>query len=147
LGTSQGILILDDTGFLKKGKHSAGVARQYSGTAGRIENCQIGVFLGWATDKGHTLIDRELYLPQEWTNDQLRCKLAHIPADRPFYTKLELAQQMLERAFTNGLKPTWVVADAAYVVAATKTQSIYQGLHKMPAQEILLFCNPVTGQR
>jgi SRSO17 transposase len=151
--------MLDDTGFLKKGKHSAGVARQYSGTAGRIENCQIGVFLGWATDKGHTLIDRELYLPQEWINDQLRCKLAHIPADRPFYTKLELGQQMLERALAKGFKPTWVVADAAYgtsyslrkfledrqqayVVAVPKNQSICQGLRKMPAQDLLPLLKP-----
>jgi SRSO17 transposase len=159
LGISEGILILDDTGFLKKGKHSAGVARQYSGTAGRIDNCQIGVFLGWATDEGHTLIDRELYLPQEWTNDEPRCKLAHIPQGRPFYTKLELGQQMLERAFNRGFKATWVVADAAYgasyplrkfledhhqpyVVAVPKTQSICRGWHKMPAQEVLSLLKP-----
>src|SRR5215831_14976309 len=73
LGTPQGVMVIDETGFLKKGRHSAGVARQYSGTAGRIENCQIGVFLAYATSLGHTLLDRELYLPKEWTEDRERC--------------------------------------------------------------------------
>lgn len=79
---------MDETGFLKKGKHSTGVSCQYSGTAGRIENCQIGVFLGWATGKGHTLIDRELYLPQAWIEDETRRRTAHIPEGRSFYTKI-----------------------------------------------------------
>jgi SRSO17 transposase len=74
LGDPEAVLVLDETGFLKKGRHSAGVARQYSGTAGKVENCQIGVFLGYAGQLGHTLLDRELYLPQEWTTDRARCR-------------------------------------------------------------------------
>jgi SRSO17 transposase len=76
LGEPEGVLIVDDTGFLKKGVKSAGVARQYSGTAGRIENCQIGVFLSYRSGKGHALIDRRLYLPQAWTDDRDRCRAA-----------------------------------------------------------------------
>ena len=114
LGFEEGVLIVDETGFLKKGKKSAGVARQYSGTAGRIDNCQIGVFLAWATNEGHTLFDRELYLPQEWIKDRIRCKEAYIPEERMFSTKIDLAQQMIERALKKGFKPSWVVADEVY---------------------------------
>ena len=84
LGDAAAVLVLDETGFLKKGRHSAGVARQYSGTAGRIENCQIGVFVGYASRHGHPLLDRELYRPAEWTNDRARGQQAGIPADRGF---------------------------------------------------------------
>jgi SRSO17 transposase len=87
LGDPDGVLILDETGFLKKGTKSAGVQRQYSGTAGRIENCQIGVFLGYASRYGHALIDRGLYLPQTWTDDRPRCRNAGIPDDVAFATK------------------------------------------------------------
>ena len=83
LGDPQAVLVLDETGFLKKGQQSAGVARQYSGTAGRVENCQIGVFVTYASPQGHVLLDRALYLPQEWTNDRARCERAGIPAERP----------------------------------------------------------------
>src|SRR2546426_10487413 len=79
LGEADGILVVDETGFLKKGKKSAGVARQYSGTAGRRENCQIGVFLLYASTKGAAFIDRALYLPQAWTADRVRCREAGIP--------------------------------------------------------------------
>jgi SRSO17 transposase len=106
--------VIDETGFLKKGTHSAGVARQYSGTAGRIENCQIGVFLAYASNLGHTLIDRELYLPEEWTNDRDRCRRAGIPDQQPFATKPVLARQMLERAFEAGLSLQWVTGDCVY---------------------------------
>src|SRR5438132_12117921 len=92
----QGVLIVDETGFVKKGTKSAGVARQYSGTAGRIENCQIGVFLTYATRAGRTFLDRELYLPKAWTEDRDRCAAAGIPADVGFATKPELAMTMLE---------------------------------------------------
>ena len=85
-GDPSGVLVLDETGFLKKGSHSAGVARQYSGTAGRIENCQIGVFLGYAGPKGHALIDRRLYLPKEWAEDTERRKAAGIPDGVTFAT-------------------------------------------------------------
>jgi SRSO17 transposase len=87
LGDPEAVLVLDETGFLKKGRHSAGVARQYSGTAGKVDTCQIGVFLGYASPLGHALVDRELYLPQDWTADRARCQHARIPADRHFATK------------------------------------------------------------
>lgn len=83
LGCAEGVLILDDTGFVKKGTTSAGVQRQYSGTAGRTEKCQIGVFAAYATTRGHALIDRELYLPKSWTGDQERCRAARIPEPSP----------------------------------------------------------------
>jgi len=114
LGAPQAVLVVDETGFLKKGQHSAGVARQYSGTAGRVENCQMGVFLTYAGPQGHVMLDRELYLPQEWTNDAARCKGAGIPAERLFATKPQLAQQMLKRAFDHGVPAAWVTGDSVY---------------------------------
>jgi SRSO17 transposase len=106
--------VIDETGFLKKGTHSAGVARQYSGTAGRIENCQMGVFLAYASAQGHTLLDRELYLPKEWTADRDRCRRAGIPADRAFATKPALAQQLLARTFDASVRLAWVTGDCVY---------------------------------
>jgi SRSO17 transposase len=113
----RGTLVLDETGFLKKGVHSAGVARQYSGTAGRIENCQIGVFLSLlAPDGTRTLLDRELYLPEEWTSDPERCRKAHIPAYRIQHhqTKGALGLWMLKRAWMAGIRPAWVTGDEVY---------------------------------
>ena len=110
----QGVLILDETGFLKKGTRSAGVARQYSGTAGRIENCQIGVFLAYASPHGRALIDRELYLPKEWTADRERCRAAGIPDQEQFATKPVRARRMLERALAADVPFGWVTADEAY---------------------------------
>jgi len=114
LGDSQGVLIIDETGFLKKGNKSAGVSRQYSGTAGRIENSQIGVFLAYRSDRGHALVDRELYLPKCWTEDRQRSGEAGIPEDTKFATKPVLARQMLRRAFDAGLDASWVTADEVY---------------------------------
>lgn len=114
LGDADGVLVLDETGFLKKGTKSAGVARMYSGTAGRIENCQIGVFLAYATAKGHTLIDRELYLPQAWIDDRERCREAHVPDEVDFATKPQLARGMLQRAMVAQVPAKWVVADEVY---------------------------------
>ncbi len=114
LGEAGGILVVDETGFLKKGKKSAGVARQYSGTAGRRENSQIGVFLLYASSKGAAFIDRALYLPEEWTSDRVRCREAGIPDEVEFATKGELAQQMLARAFAAGVPADWVVGDTVY---------------------------------
>jgi len=108
------VLVVDETGFLKKGEHSAGVARQYSGTAGKVENCQIGVFLGYASRLGHTLLDRELYLPKAWTDNRERCRQAGIPDERGFATKPQLAQQMLTRALDAGVPATWVTGDSVY---------------------------------
>jgi SRSO17 transposase len=118
LGRPDGVLIVDDTGFLKKGTRSAGVQRQYSGTAGRIENCQIGVFLAYASKLGHALIDRELYLPETWLADRdqggSRCRQAGIPEEVEFATKPRQAMAMLQRAFDAGVPFAWVTADEAY---------------------------------
>jgi SRSO17 transposase len=114
LGSLDAVLVVDETGFPKKGRHSAGVARQYSGTLGKIDNCQVGVFLGYASQLGHTLLDRELYVPQEWMNDRERCRQAGIPEARRFATKPQLAQQMLARAFAAGVPAPWVTGDSVY---------------------------------
>lgn len=108
------ILILDETGFLKKGAKSAGVQRQYTGTAGKRENCQIGVFVTYATPQAHVLVDRELYLPQSWTGDPARCREAGIPEEQAFATKPELARAMLERVYAAGLPAAWVTGDTVY---------------------------------
>lgn len=109
-----GMLVIDETGFLKKGKKSVGVQRQYSGTAGRIENCQIGVFLTYASQGEHTLVDRELYVPKSWTQDPERCRAAHVPAEVVFTTKPELAARMLWRTLDAGLTALWVTGDTVY---------------------------------
>jgi SRSO17 transposase len=114
LGDPAGVLIVDETGFLKKGTKSCGVARQYSGTAGRIENSQVGVFLAYAGAKGQALIDRALYLPKEWTGDRTRCRAAGVPKAVTFATKIVLAQRMIERAVAAGVAARWVTADAVY---------------------------------
>jgi SRSO17 transposase len=114
LGEADGILAVDETGFVKKGKKSAGVARQYSGTAGRRENSQVGVFLLYSSAKGYAFIDRALYLPEEWTADRVRCREAGIPDTVGFATKGELAQQMLARAFAAGVPADWVVGETVY---------------------------------
>jgi SRSO17 transposase len=114
LGKDDGVLIIDDTGFIKKGITSAGVQRQYSGTAGRTENCQIGVFAAYSTACGRALVDRELYLPKSWTEDRERCRTAKFPDEREFATKGELARRMVLRALASPLPITWVTADAAY---------------------------------
>jgi SRSO17 transposase len=114
LGDPGAVLVVDDTGFLKKGTKSAGVQRQYSGTAGRIENCQIGVFLGYASPAGRTLLDRELYLPQSWAEDRTRCREAGVPENVGFATKPDLAIGMLTRAFAAEVPAAWVTADEAY---------------------------------
>lgn len=109
-----GVLVIDETGFLKKGRKSVGVQRQYSGTAGRIENCQIGVFMALAGSKGRALVDRELYLPESWLQDRARCDEAGVPEDVTFATKPQLARKMLKRAFEAGCKPSYVLADEVY---------------------------------
>jgi SRSO17 transposase len=114
LGDADGVLVLDETGFVKKGTKSVGVQRQYSGTAGRIENCQIGVFLGYAGRHGHALIDRALYLPEVWANDPERRGAAGVPEATLFATKPQLGRQMLERAFAAGVPCRWVTGDSVY---------------------------------
>lgn len=117
LGAPGGVLVLDDTGFAKKGVHSAGVGRQYSGTLGRVDNCQVGVFLGYASAHGHTLVDRRLYLTEGWLADPAKrsSPRAAVPPEVGFRTKLELASEMLTDAIERGCLPVgWVTADAAY---------------------------------
>ncbi len=114
LGAPGGVLVVDETGFLKKGDKSAGVQPQYSGAAGRTANAQIGVFLTYATPQGHTFLDRALYLPASWTDDRARCRAAGIPDEVAFATKPALAQAMLERALGAGVPAAWVTADSVY---------------------------------
>ena len=114
LSSAKAVLIVDETGFLKKGSHSAGVKRQYSGTAGRIENSQVGVFLCYGSDKGAALVDRELYIPQEWAADRERRSEAGIPETVEFATKPELARRMIGRALDSGAPAAWVAADEVY---------------------------------
>lgn len=109
-----GVLIGDETGFLKKGRKSCGVADQYTETAGPTVNCQVGVFLAYASAAGTAFIDRALYLPRDWTDDRARRTEAGIPEETAFATKIELAQRMLARAFDAGVLARWVVADAFY---------------------------------
>ena len=113
-----GVLVVDETGFLKKGEKSVGVARQYTGTAGRIENAQVGVFLAYASEKGAAFVDRALYLPrEEWADDPLRREEAGVPDEVRFATKGELAKEMLGRAFEAKVPARWVVADTVYGTA------------------------------
>jgi SRSO17 transposase len=114
LGDARAVLVPDETGFVKKGRRSAGVQRQYSGTAGRVENCQLGVFLAYASPRGRALIDRELYLPKSWTEDPDRCTEAGVPSEIGFATKPEQARAMIARAIAAGVPFGWVSADEAY---------------------------------
>ncbi|MFP4005068.1 MAG: IS701 family transposase [Alphaproteobacteria bacterium] len=114
LGDPDGVLVVDETGFVKKGAHSVGVARQYSGTAGRIENCQVGVFLAYASRFGQTLIDRRLYLPKDWAEDPARRHKAQVPAAVPFASKPEIARELIATALDAQVPCAWVLADALY---------------------------------
>lgn len=161
----RGVLIADETGFVKKGTKSAGVARQYSGTAGRIENSQVGVFLAYASDRGRALIDRELYLPKEWIADRDRCAAAGIPDDVGFATKPELAQVMVERALAARIPFAWFTADEAYgqvgrlrlwleendiahVLAVAKSQMVISmDLRQRRARAVIADVEPTAWQR
>lgn len=156
-------LVIDETGFLKQGTHSAGVQRQYSGTAGRVENCQIGVFLGYASAHGHSLIDRELYLPKEWLDDPERCDRAGIPTETVFQTKPQLAEVMLRRAFDHGIQARWVVGDAVYgdnrglrgfleareqgyVLAVSGKEYVWQGMSQIAIRDLITHHLPPPAQ-
>jgi SRSO17 transposase len=148
-----GVLVIDETGFLKKGSKSAGVARQYSGTAGRRENQQIGVFLLYASARGAAFIDRALYLPDEWLGDATRRKEAHIPEPVGFATKGELARELLARAFAAGVPARWVVGDTvysgdevrrwlegqgrSYVLAVPSTHGIWTRAHQVAVERLV----------
>ena len=154
LQTREGVLIVDETGFIKKGLHSAGVQRQYSGTAGRIENSQIGVFLCYAGAGGSAFIDRELYLPRSWSEDRARCEAAGIAASVEFATKPQIARRMLERALDAGVPCAWVTGDEVYggdrdlrmwlesrkqafVLAVAKNEPLWwQGMRYVSAEKI-----------
>jgi SRSO17 transposase len=164
LGDPGGVLVVDETGFLKKGTKSAGVKRQYSGTAGRIENCQVGVFLAYASRHGHALIDRELYLPQSWTDDRPRCRQAGIGDSVEFHTKPQLARRMLARALDAGVPTAWVTADEVYggdgrlrrwleehdvahVLAVNRNQSLVSGLFRFERADRLAARIPAGAWR
>jgi SRSO17 transposase len=114
LGDPQAVLVVDETGFLKKAITSVGVQRQCSGTAGRVDNCQLGVFLAYASPRGRAFIDRELYLPKAWTNDRGRCRAARVPEQVGFRTKPQLARVLVQRALDAGVPASWVTADEVY---------------------------------
>jgi SRSO17 transposase len=116
LGAEDAVLVIDETGFLKQGKASCGVARQYTGSAGKITNCQIGVFAAYVSRHGHAFIDRALYLPKAWANDPARLVATHVPTDTTFATKPALAVQMINRAIAANVPFSWVAADSVYGV-------------------------------
>ena len=117
LGDENAVLVLDETGFLEQGRASCGVGRQYTGSAGKITNCQIGVFAVYASRHGHAFIDRALYLPKRWTDDPARMAATHVPPEIDFATKPALALGMIERAITAGVPFAWVAADSVYGVS------------------------------
>lgn len=133
LADEQAVLIVDETGFIKKGTQSAGVKRQYSGIAGRIENCQIGVFLAYASRHGHAFLDRALYLPEEWTDDRERSRRAGVPDDVEFATKPNQAWEMLKRAVEHNVPFEWVTADSIY----GDYRSIRLWLESLPKRYVL----------
>src|SRR3954462_1983850 len=117
LGEPDAVLVIDETGFLKQGKASCGVGRQYTGSAGKITNCQIGVFAAYASRHGHAFIDRALYLPKAWTDAPARLAAAHVPSEVGFATKPRLARRMVERAIAAGVPFAWVAGDSVYGVS------------------------------
>src|SRR5215212_6965781 len=122
LASPDAVLVIDETGFLKQGQNSCGVGRQYTGSAGKITNCQIGVFAAYVSDKGCAFIDRQLYLPKDWTNNSIRRQAAHVPDSLHFVTKPEIAAQMIARALAAGVPFAWVAADTIYGVGAIEMQ-------------------------
>ncbi len=151
LGHPEAVMVIDETGFLKKGTKSVGVKRQYSGTAGRVENCQIGVFLAYASPRGRTFLDRELYLPKEWAREPERREEAGVPEEVVFATKPQLARRMLDRASKAGVPAAWVTGDSVYgadfclrkeltergqasVLAVKSTQSLWVWENGVPVQ-------------
>jgi len=125
LNEPTGVFVLDDTGFVKQGKKSVGVARQYSGTLGKVGNCQVGVFLAYVSGQGHALVDKALYLPREWTDDRQRCRAAGVPEAIAYQSKAELGLALLRRARRAGhLKAEWITADAGYGEVPTLRDSL-----------------------
>jgi SRSO17 transposase len=154
VGDAEALLIVDETGFVKKGTRSAGVQRQYSGTAGRIENCQVGVFLAYASVHGTAFIDRALYVPKGWADDRPRCHRAHIPDEVAFATKPQLALRMLQQAAAHDVPFGWVTGDSVYgdyrqirlwletlpkryVLAVSAKESVWIGWQQVRVADIL----------
>ncbi len=164
LGDDSAVLVIDETGFLKKGSKSAGVARQYSGTAGRIENCQVGVFLAYASPHGRAFLDRALYLPTAWAEDRPRRRAAGVPDGIRFATKGALAEAMLARAFAAGVPAAWVTGDEVYgndgalrrwletegrpyVLAVARSHPVWQDGVQVPAEALLATIPEAGWQR
>jgi len=150
LGDRSGVWIVDDTGFIKKGVRSAGVQRQYTGTSGKIDNCQLGVFLAYGSSRGRALVDRELYLPASWTEDAARCAAAGVPTGVEFATKPQLALDMLARAHGAGVLQGWVTADEAF--GQNRAFRTWLAARAVPfvlatRSDDLLSCPTVTGTR
>jgi SRSO17 transposase len=145
LADENAVLVIDETGFLKQGKASCGVARQYTGSAGKITNCQIGVFACYVSRHGHAFIDRSLYLPKTWTDDPARMAAAHVPEETGFATKPVLAARMIERALAAGVPFAWVAADSVYGVGALETVLRRAGKGLCPGRQ-LRSPRPVLGQ-
>lgn len=158
LGEPDGTFILDETGFLKCGDQSVGVHRQYSGTAGKVENCQVAVFAAYASSKGRTFYDRRMYLPEVWANDRARCRKAGVPESTEFATKPELAGQTVDQAVAEKLPIGWVVGDTVYganfdlrqklighklrfVMAVPKDTTVYR------RRPLVLYASPARGSR
>jgi SRSO17 transposase len=154
LADAQSVLIVDETGFIKKGEQSVGVKRQYTGTVGKRENCQVGVFLAYASLRGQAFIDRQLYLPEEWAQDKERRERAGVPEEIRMRTKPELAKEMLRRALEAGVEAAWVVADSVYgdtrrlgmfledreqpyVLALSGKAHVWSGFHQHRVGEVL----------
>ena len=133
LGADDAVLVIDETGFLKQGKASCGVGRQYTGSAGKITNCQIGVFAAYVSRHGHAFVDRALYLPKAWTNAPTRLSASHVPKGAVFATKPALAVQMINRAIAAGVPFSWVAADSVYGVG-----DIEQALRRASKGYVLL---------
>jgi SRSO17 transposase len=163
LGDPTGVLVIDETAFPKRGDHSVGVQRQYCGAVGKVENCQVGVFLGYVTARGRALLDRALYLPREWAADARRRKRAGVPKKAAFATKVELAEQLVTRAVAAGVPARWVTADAVYgtaslrdvveghglgyVLAVKADHTAHRGWRATPARDVLAELRPGDWRR
>ena len=139
LADENAVLVIDETGFLKQGKASCGVARQYTGSAGKITNCPIGVFAAYVSRHGHAFIDRALYLPKGWTDDPARLKATYVPGDIGFSTKPQLAAEMIERALAAGVPFRWVAADSVYGVGNIS------GTYAKPVKAMYSASIPIIG--
>ena len=147
LADDDAVLVIDETGFLKQGKASCGVARQYTGSAGKITNCQIGVFAAYVSRHGHAFIDRALYLPKEWTDDPDRLEAAYVPAGVGFATKPKLATSMIARAIAAAVPFEWVAGDTVYGVGDIERQLRRAGKGYVLASAALMSFNPGASDR